>query len=484
MFRLTKAPTYLLISALLGSSLMAQADSFNSLPEIGTTAASTLTIEKEMEYGDAYMRMLRASMPVISDPLLSEYVQDLGHRLVANANDVRTPFNFFLIQNREINAFAFFGGHVAIHSGLFLHANSESELASVIAHEIAHVTQRHLARSMEDQAKKSPATMAALIGSLMLAIASPEAGIAAIHATTAASAQGRINYTRSNEKEADRIGINTLAKSGFDVQAMPRFFGRLADQYRYASTPPAMLLTHPLPESRISDTRSRAGQFPSRRVDTSERYLLARARIVARYAGIDSEAALDWFNRQLKKARGADKNALNYGKALVYIDSGKYQQARELLTPLLAAAPDNRFYIDSATDLDLYEKKYDLAISRLEKALKANPDHYVLRLNLAAALQKAGRSTESISILTRYTYDNADDSNGWYLLAQAYADIGRRDAELAARGELMALRGQWDKAIQHYIQASQLVDVNSLDQARYDARIDQLRHARARFANL
>lgn len=484
MFRFTKAPIYLLLSALLGSGVTAQAENFNNLPEIGTTAASTLTIEKEMEYGDAYMRMLRASMPVIGDPLLSEYVQDLGHRLVANADDVRTPFNFFLIRNREINAFAFFGGHVAIHSGLFLYAKNESELASVIAHEIAHVTQRHLARSMEDQAKKSPATMAAMIGSLMLAIASPEAGIAAIHATTAASAQGRINYTRSNEKEADRIGINTLAKSGFDVQAMPRFFGRLADQYRYASTPPAMLLTHPLPESRISDTRNRANQYPARRVETSERYQLARARIVARFAGIDSEAALDWFNRQLKKVNGKQKAALNYGKALVYIDSGKYQQAREILTPLLKAEPDNRFYIDAATDLDIYENKFDQAITRLENALKANPNHSVLRLNLANALQKAGRSAESIPVLTRYTYDNSDDSNGWYLLSQGYANIGRRDAELAARGELMALRGQWDKAIQHYIEASQLVDVNSLDQARYDARIDQLRTARARFANL
>lgn len=484
MFRFAKAPTYLLISALLGSSFTTQANSFNTLPEIGTTAASTLTIEKEMEYGDAYMRMLRASMPVISDPLLSEYIQDLGHRLVANADDVRTPFNFFMIQNREINAFAFFGGHVAIHSGLFLHARTESELASVVAHEIAHVTQRHLARSMEDQAKKSPATMAALVGSLMLAIASPEAGMAAIHATTAASAQGQINYTRSNEKEADRIGITTLAKSGFDVQAMPRFFGRLADQYRYASTPPAMLLTHPLPESRISDSRSRASQFATKQVEVSERYQLARARIVARYAGIDSDAALDWFDRQLKKASASQKPALNYGKALVYIDSGKYQQAHQLLDPLLKAEPNNRFYIDSATDLDLYENNFDKAINRLEKALTANPDHKVLRLNLANALQKAGRNEESISILTRYTYDNADDTNGWHLLSQSYANIGRRDAELAARAELMALRGLWDKAIQNYIQASQMVEVNSLDQARYDARIDQLRLARARFSNL
>ncbi|AJR07692.1 M48 family peptidase [Photobacterium gaetbulicola] len=484
MFRFAKAPAYLLISALLGTSVAAPANDLSSLPDIGTAAAATLSIEKEMEYGDAYMRMIRASMPVISDPLLSEYIQDLGHRLVANANDVRTPFNFFMIQNRDINAFAFFGGHVAIHSGLFLHANTESELASVVAHEIAHVTQRHLARSMEDQARKSPATLAALIGSMMLAIASPEAGIAAIHATTAASAQGQINYTRSNEKEADRIGIATLSKSGFDVQAMPRFFGRLADQYRYVSTPPPMLLTHPLPESRITDSRSRANQFPARQVQTSQRYQLARARIVARYAGIDNNAALDWLERQARRGNAVMQDAVNYGKALVYIDSEQYEKAHALLDPLLAKEPNNRFYIDSATDLDLHQKHYERAIARLEAALKANPNNKVLRLNLANALQEADRSNESIPILTRYTYDNPNDPNGWHLLAQAQAANGRRDAELAARAELLALRGAWEKAIQLYIQASQIVEVNSLDQARYDARIDQLRLARQRVANL
>lgn len=204
------------------------------------------------------MRMLRASRPIINDPLLNEYVSSLGHRLVANASDVKTPFHFFLIRNKEINAFAFFGGYVALHTGLFLYAQNESELASVVAHEIAHITQRHLARAMEDQARKSPLTIAALIGSLMLAVAAPEAGIAAAQATTAASIQSRINYTRSNEQEADRIGIDTLARAGFNPKAMPVFFGRMLEQYRYASKPPEFLLTHPLPESRITESRARA----------------------------------------------------------------------------------------------------------------------------------------------------------------------------------------------------------------------------------
>ena len=164
MFKLKKIASALLITSILTSTLPVYANNDLNLPDIGTTAASTLTIDQELIYGDAYMRMLRASQPVINDPVLAEYVQGLGHRLVANASDVKTPFHFFLINNREINAFAFFGGYVALHSGLFLHAQSESELASVVAHEIAHITQRHLARSMEDQARRSPATMAALIG--------------------------------------------------------------------------------------------------------------------------------------------------------------------------------------------------------------------------------------------------------------------------------------------------------------------------------
>ena len=134
------------------------------------------------------------------------------------------PLFVFLIENKTLNAFAFFGGHIAIHSGLFLYTQNESELASVLAHEIAHLTQRHLARAMEDRARQTPLTIAALVGSLMLGLASPQAGIAAAQATTAARAQASINYTRDNEKEADRIGVETLNRAGFDVHSMPKFF--------------------------------------------------------------------------------------------------------------------------------------------------------------------------------------------------------------------------------------------------------------------
>lgn len=484
MFRFAKAPTYLLLSALFSSSIPAIASDDNRLPEMGTTASSTLTIDKEREYGDAYMRMLSASQPVINDPLLSNYVQALGHKLVASAEDVRTPFHFFLIQNPEINAFAFFGGYVAIHSGLFLHAETESELASVMAHEIAHVTQRHLARRMEAEARNSPITMAALIGSLLLTIAAPEAGLAAMHATTAVGIQGQINFTRSNEKEADRIGLTTLAKAGFDAHAMPRFFGRLADQYRYTSKLPAMLLTHPLPESRVADSRMRARKYPLVRLPPSEDYLLARSRIVARNAGLSDTSALNWLNRELKKVPPNRRKELNYGKALIYLDNGKYQLAHQILDPLLAGEPNNLFFIDAATDLDLNQKHFDRAISRLTNALKTSPESNVLRLNLANIYLESGQYQKSIQILNRYSYDHPNDINGWTLLAQNYAKIGDRSAELAALGELLALRAQWDKAINNYTQAAQIAELGSMNQARYDARIDQLRFQRQKFKAL
>ena len=456
----------------------------NDLPDIGTVAGATLSIDQELLYGDAYMRMIRANQPVINDPVLSEYVDTLGHRLVAHADNVKTPFHFFLINDHAINAFAFFGGYVALHSGLFLDTQSESELASVMAHEISHVTQRHLARSMEAQAQRSPATLAALAGALLLAIAAPEAGIAAITATTAGSIQGQINYTRSNEREADRFGMQTLAKSGFDVMAMPRFFSRLAAEYRYSSKPPQMLLTHPLPEARITDTRERAQQYPQEHPTSSLHFFLARSRVIARYSGLDEKDALDWFTRTAKKSSAAMAPAFEYGKALVYLDNEKLTQAEEILTKLVKNDPNNNFYLDTMSDLYLAKNQAHDAELMLQQALKENPNNAVLEINYGNVLLKEDKFKDAIRVLQRYTHDNPNDPNGWSLLAEANSRAGNSEEDLAARAEILALKAQWNKAIQYYTQASQLAKLGSLEQARYDARIDQLILQRERFMAL
>ncbi|ANS84792.1 Putative beta-barrel assembly-enhancing protease [Vibrio scophthalmi] len=484
MFKRTRSLLALSMAVTLSlPSMPVMANSLN-LPDIGTAASGTLTIDQENQYGDAYMRMLRNRAPIINDPVLNEYIDSLGHRLVANADDVKTPFTFFMIRDRNINAFAFFGGYVAIHSGLFLHAQNESELASVMAHEIAHVTQRHLARSMEDQARRTPATIAALAGSLLLAIAAPEAGIAALTAATAGNMQGQINYTRSNEKEADRFGIATLSKAGFDVSAMPTFFGRLADEYRYASTPPPMLLTHPLPQDRVTDTRLRAQNYPHVRVPESFDYHLAKARIVARYANIKPESALDWFNRTEKKSSPAIKATFQYGRALVLLDERKFDQAQPILEALYKQDKNNHFYLDALADLYIGLNQPQKAVDMLSKALEAAPSNPVLMINYANTLLAQEKTEQAVRVLQRYSHDNPNDINGWHLLSDAYTKLGQSDEELAARAEILALKANWNKAIQYYTQASQLAELGSLKQARYDARIDQLMIQRDRFMAL
>ncbi len=247
----------LLITSTCGLSVTpAIADVTDSLPDIGTTAGATLSVNEELQMGDFYVRELRASAPLINDPILDQYINTLGQRLVSHAWSVKTPFHFYLIQNDELNAFAFFGGNVVLHSALFRYTDNESELASVMAHEISHVTQRHLARAMEEQKRSAPLTWVGALGSILLAMANPQAGMAALTGTLAGTQQGVISFTRQNEQEADRIGIQVLQRAGFDPEAMPDFMQKLADLSRYDSKPPEMLLTHPLPDSRLADART------------------------------------------------------------------------------------------------------------------------------------------------------------------------------------------------------------------------------------
>lgn len=466
-------------SLTLGSLGPAFADSADTLPDMGTSAGSTLSIGQEMQMGDYYVRQLRGSAPLINDPLLVQYINGLGMRLVSHANSVRTPFHFYLINNDQINAFAFFGGNVVLHSALFRYSDNESELASVMAHEISHVTQRHLARAMEDQKRNAPLTWVGALGSILLAMASPQAGMAALTGTLAGTQQGMISFTRQNEEEADRIGIQVLQRSGFDPQAMPMFMGKLLDESRYSTRPPEMLLTHPLPESRLADALNRANQMRPVVVQSSADFYLAKARTLGMYTNGDNKLGTDLLNAW-DKGNIRQQHAAQYGRALLAMESNNFDQARKTLQPLLSADPQNPWYLDLATDIDLGQKKTGDAINRLKNAreLRTNP---VLQLNLANALLQGGQPGEAATILNRYTFTYKEDGNGWDLLAQAEGALGNRDQELAARAESMALVGQLEQAISLLSSASSQVKLGSLQQARYDARIDQLRELQARF---
>ena len=381
-----------MFSALLLTLSIAFATSFNAsaidntnnknkLPDIGISAYSAISIEKELQIGQAMMRQLRGSQPLVQDPVLIEYINHLGNSLVKNAQGVNYAFEFFLIDNNELNAFAFYGGHVGIHSGLVTTADTESELASVLAHEISHVTQRHLARRWEAQNQSQGLTMAAMLSSVLLTLVNPSVGMAALTATMAASQQASINYTRGNEKEADRVGIALLASSNFNPQGAASFFSKMSAKYRYASKPPAMLMTHPLPESRIADARQRALNYPVRPLPPSLGFELTKARLKARYQG-DAKSNITYFKHQLAKKRYAIKAAAQYGLALAYFENKQTIAALQLLETLKLNDENNLFYVDALTDVYIKNDQAAKAIKMLEQLNLFMPNNQVVSFKL------------------------------------------------------------------------------------------------------
>lgn len=456
-------------------SLVAATD---DLPELGTVAASTLSLDKEILIGKAYMKMIRGSRPLINDPLLSEYIEELGHQLVAQANDVKTPFHFFMVQDNEINAFAFFGGHIGIHSGLLMMADNESQLAAVIGHEISHVTQRHLARSIEAQRRGSTATMGAMLGSVLLALAgAPQAGMAAMQTTMAVGQQMSINYTRSFEKEADRIGIALLARSNFDPMASPEFFGKLAQKYRFASKPPPMLLTHPLPESRISDSRLRALSYGHRNVPADLEFQLAKVRVLVRHSGLEDEMSYDQLLK-LEKDQALKPQAIAYGKALSLLQTDKPQQAKAIIESLRKANPDNLYYLDTLTDIHLAQKAPDKAVKLLSYYAQRMPNNAVISLNLANAMITAKQAPEAIKLLEHFLVDYPENQLAWQLLQEANLQTGNQAGRHLAKAEHIALFGDYKRALLELYSAHNLIEDDQLQKARIEARIKQMRQQR------
>lgn len=443
----------------------------NTLPDIGTVGAGALSIEKEKAYGWAFRLMANQALPIINDPVLNYYINELGQNLVGHADSVKLPFDFFLIEDKEINAAAFLGGNVKIHSGLFLYAKNESELASVIAHEIAHITQRHLARMLEQQSYSNPATLAALAGSVLLALVSPAAGVAALSTSMALNMQSQINYTRLHEYEADRIGIKILVDAGYDPYGMADFFSKLAEKYKYASLPPAMLSTHPLPETRLSEARLRASQFDIMHVNNSLDYQLSKERIAVRYNEISPNAAINYYQNQLKNHQYQLQQAALYGLALAYFENKDYLKAEQITLELLQQQPDNLFYLDLLTDTCIAQNKADQAIKRLEQQYQKMPNNAVITLNLVNALQENKQYVDAEKKLELFIRHHPQHVLAHLLAIDLYKKMKNRAQEHASKAQYLALQGRFREASQEMANALIYAD-NKLDQARYSAKIE------------
>ncbi|WP_076924074.1 M48 family metalloprotease [Pseudoalteromonas sp. EB27] len=478
---ITLCTAALTFSLLVSEPLKAQTNF--TLPDLGTSALQALPLEKEQAIGEVMMMQIRGSSPVINDPVLDEYLTTIGRKLVANANDVRFPFSFFWINNSEINAFAFYGGHVGVHTGLIAQADNESQFASVLGHEIAHVTQRHLARRIQQQQDNSALTIAGMIAGILATVVAPDAGIAIISASQTQSAFSQLTHSRSAEQEADRIGMQTLNNAGFDARASSDFLTKLAAQIRYKYKPPAFLLTHPLPESRVSDVRLRAEQFPVRLMNASLEFNLAKSRVLARYDN-KPENAEDLFKKLLRE-NSYNNTALKYGLAISLLDQKKLDEAAPILDELLKSDPKNLFYIDTHTDLLIAQEKADEAVKFLADLNQYRPNNQVITLNYANAALEAEQYELAENILKSFLLEKPDHNLGKQLLADAYKKQDKLASYHEANADVLAQYGAYLKAADEVQKALNFVEPTQLvKQQRLKALLTQYRLLQKELARL
>ena len=419
------------------------------LPDIGDSTGGFLSPEFERRLGQAFLSQIRKQADIIGDPEVETYIQSIGYRLVAQSDNNTQQFTFFVINDSQINAFAAPGGIVGLNSGVILNADSESELAGVVAHEIAHVTQKHMARSVEMSKKMSIPRLAAMLGAILVATQNPDAGQAAILAVQSAAAQKQINFTRSNEQEADRIGIQLLARSGFDPRGMTNFFRKLERNSRYAVKAPEFLRTHPLTTRRIADSEARAASFPVlRRYDESKSFHLVKAKLMV-LAQEDPTVAVRFFADQLAKAETEELAEVHrYGLAIALTAAQDYKEARKHSRALLAKDKEDIAYLLVAAAIETEQGNYDEAFGIFSEAEKIYPDYRPLVLKYTDALLKGEQPHQAREKLRHYGKFHETDIVYYDYLARAEAESNHLVESRMANAEYYFLTGETRVAVE------------------------------------
>ncbi|WP_109126123.1 M48 family metalloprotease [Dyella sp. C11] len=515
MSRLT--PTRLLTAMLCAGLTFGAAaqDKDVRLPDLGSSANALISPQEAQDYGAAMLRQMRALDMVVDDPMLDDYINDLGYRLVAGSEKPKEHFSFFIAKDNVINAFAAPGGYIAVNSGLIIITSSESELAGVIAHEIGHITQNHLERAFEASKKDTPLMALILLG----AIAAGGAGVGDAAGAILMGGQGllmqrQINFTRKDEIEADRAGIQTLANAGYDPNAMASFFGRMEDTLRVGSggdigDVPALLQDHPVTMDRISDAKARATALVNaqkQRPNTStldktqwekstapiafvkdptaiasrdaksglDTYLLMRERV--RVLSGDAGQLATYYANNLQTERGFDTASNRYGYALALIRSNRGSKAVEELQPILTAHPDSQIISLAMADAKLQAGRRQDALAIYTALNQQSPRNRAIAMGYAKALTEGGSQDDArqAAVMLMPMLDNNDEPE----LYRTYAIAADKAGDPIRSGEAYAdasyLSGRPFDAMEQLKRLLQRPDLDYYARARIQARINDL----------
>lgn len=462
----------LLRPTLLALACLALPVGASDLPSLGDASSSIFSPEQEHRLGRAWLSILRAQIDQLSDPLLKDYVETSVYRLAETSQLEDKRLEFVLLNSPQINAFAAPGGIVGVNGGLLLHARTEAEYASVMAHELAHLSQRHFARGVEAQQRMQVPVMAAMLAGIVAAAAGAgDAGMATIMGAQAAAIQEQRRFSRQNEQEADRIGLLNLERAGYDPRAMPSMFERLMRQYRYDSRPPEFLLTHPVTESRVADTRNRAEQYPPKGREDSLGYQLMRARLQLHFEETPGMAAKR-FRAMLDGNPNLD--AARYGLALAEIKAGRLDEARKGLDQLLSKAPNDLIYNLAMIELDSNAKRLPAADQRLQRLRGLYPNSYPLEQARIDLLLKQNQAKPAEQALDELLKRREKDPDVWYQVAEVRGLTGNIIGLHQARAEFFALVGDYDQALEQLDLAKRRASSNFPLASRIDARQQEL----------
>jgi len=433
---------FLLIAALAAPVALA-----DGLPELGDASQSVFTPAMERRIGESIMERIRVDRAYLDDPEIADYLNDLGSRLVAASPDSRQAFEFFVIADPTVNAFAMPGGYIGVHTGLVLTAQSESELAAVLAHEVAHVTQRHIARMVAGQQRNQLASLAALALAILASRSSGQASQAILTGVQAASIQSQLDFTRDHEREADRVGFQILERAGFDVRAMPLFLERLQRANRvYDGSAPSYLRTHPVTFERIADLQNRTETAAYRQIPDNPRFQMVRAKLRAQQD--DPRQALEQIEDALRERRFISEAAMRYSLVSALVRTKDYGRARtelgtvERLRPAdpSVATLKGRLLTDSG-DAAAAEAHYTAS-------MRAFPHYRGLRYDFVDLLVRRGRADRALALVDEAQAITPGDARLFALQARCYEALGRRTLQHRAQAEFYVRQGNLAGAIE------------------------------------
>ena len=445
------------------------------LPDMGSPADAILSSNDEAQYGRAIMRDIRNSGMVVEDPLITEYINQVGSKVAAQTNDGDHDFTFFVIRDPRINAFALPGGYIGVHTGLLEATRSEDELAGVLAHEVAHVTQRHIARAIHANSRQSLISTAIMLGAMLAGVAGGsgdvmQAGMAVAQGT---AAQAQINFTRSNEHEADRIGIAALADAGFDPYGMASFFDVMSRQNTRDpdERAPAFLMTHPVTSSRIAEARDRARNYDQVRSDDSISYGIAKIRTIVDRFDTAKEAVAYFENRPYQNQNELER----YGRLLAYMRAGSYYKALDIIENLMERNPKVIAYHIALGNTQVKLGRNDEGIATFESAVALFPRNVPLIVAYAERLLDLKQAEKAHAILLDLLNNVPPTPDQIRLIARAASDAEESAESLYYLSEYRLMIGDLVGGINYLQQALRLPELQEIQRIRFEARIDFIR---------